>query len=426
MRSQVRQLLVDLAESFWLLPALIVALGLALGEGLVDLERSGLIPAWLLDGWLYSGGGAGARTLLGAVAASTIGVAGTIFSITIASLTLASSQMGPRLLSNFTRDRGNQATLGVFLGTFAFSLIVLRAVRGSDEGAFVPHLAVTVSISLAFLCIAMLVYFVHHMATRINVDTVIDLVHAELRQSISRLTTEEAGPDETAPSWAAADRACHPLQGYLQQLDDAWLADWARDKGVDLRLTVRPGHYVFPGTTVLESSQPVAGLEQALVTATAVGGRRVATADLEFAIRQLADIAIRALSPGINDPQTANAVLDRLGAGLCELAGRHLPNGMFRRDGRVVLCRPAVTYDGLADAMFNTLRQNAERSASVLIHLVEVIAAVAAAEPRPDRHRTLRRHVDLAVAAARRGDIEPDAMQALMDRVAAFDAALRA
>src|SRR5690606_34439155 len=117
----------------WLLPAGLVILGLVLGEALVDIDRSGAASSWLPEGWLYSGGGAGARTLLGAVVSSTIGVAGTIFSITIASLTLASNQMGPRLLSNFTSDRSNQATLGIFLGTFAYALMVLRSVRGADE-----------------------------------------------------------------------------------------------------------------------------------------------------------------------------------------------------------------------------------------------------------------------------------------------------
>ena len=422
MRSQARQFLVDTAESFWLLPAALVALGLILGEGLVDLERSGLVSPWLLEGWLYSGGGSGARTLLGAVASSTIGVAGTIFSITIASLTLASSQMGPRLLSNFTRDRGNQATLGVFLGTFAFALMVLRSVRSSDEGAFVPHLAITTSIILAFLCVAMLVYFVHHMAGRINVDTVIDLVHADLRRAIGRLTTDTPWPEPAGEAWTPLTRSSHPSQGYLQQLDDDGLADWALANDVCLRLHIRPGHYVFPGVDVIDASREVEGLRDALAGATAVGGRRVATADLEFAVRQLVDIAVRALSPGINDPQTANAVLDRLGAGLCELAGRHLPTGTYLRAGREVLSRPSVTYDGLADAMFTPIRQNGATSASVLIHLVDTLAAILRAEPREDRRRTLGHHIDLAVEMGERRDLEPEALTTLRERAFAAKA----
>ncbi len=112
-----------MGETFWLLPAAIVALAIALALGLVALDKSGLVPDWLVNSpWLYSGGGMGARTLLGAIASSTIGVAGTVFSITIAALSLAAGQMGPRLLRNFARDRGNQFTLGALLGTFSYSL----------------------------------------------------------------------------------------------------------------------------------------------------------------------------------------------------------------------------------------------------------------------------------------------------------------
>ena len=417
MRSQMRQLVDDLVSTFWLLPAALVLAGLCAGESLVQIERAGWVSPWLLNGWLYSGGGSGARTLLGAVASSTIGVAGTIFSITIASLTLASSQMGPRLLSNFTRDRGNQFTLGLYLGTFAFALMVLRSVRGADEGAFIPHLAVTVAIGLAFGCVAMLVFFVHHMAGRINVDTVIDLVHRDLRRAIERLTLDSPEPAANGPEpWEATACAGLKRQGYLQLLDDDALADWAHAHGLRLRLKVRPGDYVFPGAVVAESSRAAANLERALADAIAVGGRRVGAADLEFGVRQLVDVGVRALSPGINDPQTAMAVLDRLGAVLCGLAGRGLPDGHTSREDAVVLSRPAVTYDGLTDAMFTTVRQNAEGSAPVLIRLLEVLCAVAGVERRTDRRASLRRHADLTLASARRGDIEPSAMADLTAR----------
>jgi uncharacterized membrane protein len=151
-KARLRKLLSDLGETFWLLPATIVVAGILLAFGLVHLDRSGAVPQWLIDSlWLYSGGGTGARTLLGAIASSTIGVAGTVFSITIAALSLAAGQMGPRLLRNFTRDRGNQTTLGVFLGTFSYALMVLRSVRTQSEGAFVPHLSLSVGILLAFV-----------------------------------------------------------------------------------------------------------------------------------------------------------------------------------------------------------------------------------------------------------------------------------
>ncbi len=193
MKARLGSLLTKLGDTFWLLPGALVVCGILLGVGLVAVDRSGVVPQWLIESpWLYNGGGTGARTLLGAVASSTIGVAGTVFSITIAALSLAAGQMGPRLLRNFTRDRGNQLTLGAFLGTFSYALMVLRSVRTHSEGEFVPHLSLSIGILLAFVCVATLVFFVGHMAGRINVDTVIELVSEDVRRAIARLMHDDA------------------------------------------------------------------------------------------------------------------------------------------------------------------------------------------------------------------------------------------
>ena len=405
MKARLRKLLNDLGETFWLLPAAIVVAGVLLALGLVRLDRSGGVPQWLIDSpWLYSGGGTGARTLLGAVASSTIGVAGTVFSITIAALSLAAGQMGPRLLRNFTRDRGNQTTLGVFLGTFSYALMVLRSVRTQSEGAFVPHLALSVGILLAFVCVATLVFFVGHMASRINVETVIELVGAEVRQAIARLTSEAPGDDPPpATAWLDAVPVRDPRRGYLQQLDPEGLADWAYDNGAAIRLLVRPGDYVFPGAPIALVCPDVEGADTAIRSATALGPIRVSSQDLEFAVRQLVEVAVRALSPGINDPNTAVGVLDNLGAALCDLVPRHLPTGVTQREGRATLIVPTVDYHGLVDAMFQMIRQNASGSAAVLIRLTEVLTAVASAERNPERLRVLHRHADLVRADAERG-----------------------
>jgi uncharacterized membrane protein len=145
--------------------------------------------------------------------------------------------------------------------------------------------------------------------------------------------------------------------------------------------------------------------EEAVAGALSLGARQAATQDLEFAVRQLVEVAVRALSPGINDPFTAMAVLDRLGASLCEVAPRHLPGGAVLRGGRAVLRRRRpVDYDGLCDAMFHMVRQYAAvGSPAVLIRLLETLARVAAVETRPERRAALRRHADLALAAGRAG-----------------------
>jgi uncharacterized membrane protein len=141
MKAHIRALIGSFGEMFWILPALLVLAGVFGAFGLIAIDRGGFIsPTVLAGSWLYNGGATGARTLLGAVASSTIGVAGTIFSITIAALSLAAGQMGPRLLRNFVRDRGNQVTLGTFLGTFGYALMVLRSVRTKAEASSCPIL----------------------------------------------------------------------------------------------------------------------------------------------------------------------------------------------------------------------------------------------------------------------------------------------
>ena len=395
--AHFRKFLADLSETFWLLPALIVVAGILLATGLVALDRSEVVPRWLIDSpWLYNGGGTGARTLLGAVAASTIGVAGTVFSITIAALSIASVQMGPRLLRNFTHDRGNQVTLGTFLGTFSYALMVLRSVRTQSEGAFVPHLSLSVGILLAFICVGMLVFFVGHMADRINVYTVIDLVGSEVRQTIARLTTDTPGAEQPPPdTWRDAVAVTDFRRGYLQQIDPEGLAEWAEAHGTAIRLLVRPGHYIFPGAPIAVVRPHVDGTEAAIRDSTALGPTRVSSADLEFAVSQLVEVAVRALSPGINDPHTAIGVLDRLGAALCDLVPRYLPTGAVLRQGRVVLAVPNVDYGGLVDVMFHMIRQNAAGSVGVRIRLIEVLTAVASVERSATRLEALQRHADL-------------------------------
>ena len=404
MNARVRQFLAGIGETFWLLPALLVISGILLAVGLVELDRSKMVPQWLIDSpWLYNGGGTGARTLLGAVASSTIGVAGTVFSITIAALSLAAGQMGPRLLRNFVKDRGNQFTLGAFLGTFSYALMVLRSVRTQEEGPFVPHAALTVGILLAFLCVGVLVFFVGHMAGRINVDTEVELVSQDLRRALKRLSHTDAPVMVEAHSFSGlVEAVADPRRGYLQEFDRDQLADWAAAQECTIQLLVRPGDYVFPGAPIALAEPNFKGTELAIRRATALGGQRVSRQDLEFAVRQLVEIAVRALSPGINDPHTAISVLDRLGAALCDLAPRYLPNGVTSRKGRAVLIVPATNYDGLADAMFAMIRQNADGSVAVLIRLIEVLTAVAGLERNPARLATLRRHADLVLGDGKR------------------------
>lgn len=412
----------DLNDTFWLLPALMVLVGILSALGMVRLDSSGAVPQWLDNSpWLYNGGATGARTLLGAVAASTIGVAGTVFSITIAALSLAAGQMGPRLLRNFTRDRGNQLALGAFLGTFSYALMVLRSVRIRSEGDFVPHLSLSIGILMAFLCVATLVFFVGHMAGRINVDTVINLVAEDVHSAIQRLTTDVRQSEPPPVSfWRNAEPLADFRRGYLQQLDDVGLGNWAAEHGTAIRLLIRPGDYVFPGAPVAVITPSAPGAADAIRKSTALGQQRVSSADLEFAVRQLVEVAVRALSPGINDPHTAMSVLDRLGSVLCDLVPLHLPSGVFLRNDKIALVVPSIDYDGLADAMFHLIRQNAAGSTAVLLRMLEVLTAVVSAEHDSGRLRALQRHAHLVLSDAERTISTPSDLCEIRKRFSGF------
>jgi len=404
MNARLRAWLETLGDQFWLRPAAIVLACMGLGQLAVWLE-TGHIAGYDASSpdanWGYSGGAEGARALLGAVASSTIGVAGTTFSITIAALSLASGQMGPRLLRNFTRDARNQVALGIFLGTFAYALIVLRTVRTVQETTFVPHLAISGAIVLAMLSVATLVWFVHHIAASINVETVVDAVHDDLCAAIKAHTLEGADVRSTLPV-PGTGNATVSASGYLQAVDTDSLADWAHERDILVSLRVRQGDYVPFNLPVAHLSAPVEDATEALDRALTFGPRPAALQDLEYAVRQLSEVAVRALSPGTNDPFTAGSVVDHLGDALCRLAPRFMPSGVTAREGRIVLVQPVIDYAGLCDAMLHMIRQNAAGSVHVLARMLDVLIRVAEVERRADRRAELRRHADLVIAAARR------------------------
>lgn len=421
MGARLHKLSHDLRTTFWLAPAVLVALGVVAAFLAVGAEGADWIPDPVLS-ILYEGGESGARTLLGAIATSTIGVTGTLFSITIAALTLASSQMGPRLLDNFTRDRGNQLVLGVFLGTFAYCLVVLRQVRGGEDDLFVPRLALAGAMLLAGLCVALLVYYVHHMSTRINIDTVIDLVRRDFfaaldAQTEPASTRRPLHPEDVDLDWSDARPVWDPRNGYLQELECEELAAWALAHEARIRLLVRPGDYIMAGGCVALVWPPEAeGAQQALIGATALSARRTSGADLEYSARQLVEVAVRALSPGINDPMTAIAVLDQLGSTLCRVANRTFVSGVTVREGRVVLLRPVSDYAGLVDVSFDMIRQSGAGAPSVLIRMLEILALVAEQERDPERLAVLVAHADKIMADGQRAFANAEDLKDLHQR----------
>lgn len=428
--------------SFWFVPSFLAAGATGLASAAVALDRAVTDEQIRsLGWWVYTGDAEGASVVLGTIAGSMITIAGVVFSMTLVALSLASSQLGPRLLRNFMRDTTNQVVLGTFIATFVYCLLVLRTIRRNEPLEFVPQLSVTGSVLLALISLALLIYFIHHVSVSIQANEVVARVGEELLEGIDRLFPEHIGQEkprladeppsacmpetferEASPVGSAAD-------GYLQLIDAAELMKLAMREDLLLRIELKPGHYAvkgrplllaWPGDRVSEALR--AGLHSAFV----LGKHRTTIQDAEFAVHQLVEVAVRALSPGINDPFTAVACVDRLASGLCRLVQRNTPSPYrFDELGRLRVVAAPNPLSGIVDAAFDQIRQHARSSAAVSIRLMETIVEIARVVQRPADRITFQRHADMIARGAREGLPEPEDRRAVEVRYQAATQALQ-
>lgn len=411
MRALVLKYWDRVRSSFWFLPSLMALVAVGLSFLTVALDQS-VTEKWLRGlGWIYSGGTEGASAVLQTIAGSMITIAGTVFSLTLVALSLASSQFGPRLLRNFMRDTANQLVLGTFIFTFLYCLLVLRTIRRDEGSVFVPHLSVTLGVLFALASLWVLIYFIHHVSVSIQADEVVARVGAELDDIMGRLFPEQMGKERDEPAHPAERyKDAQPRifnagsDGYLQIVDVETLMNFARETDIVLSLTRQPGHYIVQGMPLLHAfpaERVPEDMQQRLQGAFVLGNQRTTAQDVEFAILQLVEIATRALSPGVNDPFTAIACIDRLGSAFCRLAQRRFPGPCRYDDARQlrIIATPA-TFSSLADAAFSSLRNYARPSLEVTMRLLESIALIASVASRPADRAALERHADMIARGA--------------------------
>lgn len=387
--TRLARLWEGLRTSFWFLPTAMAAAAITLSFALVRIDTR-LAEGFVRDrGWLYAFGPDGARAVLSAIAGSMITVAGLTFSITMLTLQLASSQFGPRLLRNFMRDRGNQVVLGTFIATFVYCLLVLRTVRGTEGSSFVPHLSVAIGVGLALVSIAVLIYFIHHVASSIRLETLLPELAAETRAAVDRLYPAEpaatgAGDPAEIDAGLLLTAAVDVLSdgtGYVQRIDTEALMYCARAADLVVRVDCRPGAFVT-GRTVLVSAGPAERLDDDLAArlrgAFVVGQERTPEQDIEFSIRRIVEIAQRALSPGVNDPTTALYCIDRLGETLGRLAGRPAPSPLLvDEDGRVRVVRQSAPIAPTVRSAFAAVARYGTQDADVVDQLIATLTMVA-------------------------------------------------
>jgi uncharacterized membrane protein len=329
-----------------------------------------------------------ARQILTALAAAVITVVGVVFSITIVTLTLASTQFGPRMLRNFIRDRGTQFTLGTFVATFVYSTLVLISIGPSSRGPeFVPHLSITASVALVALSMGVLIYFIHHIATSIQLPHVIasiaqDLSHAidaESRDSGTLLESGPSVPELLTRMAESGGTVPAPSSGYLQFVRHETLAGLAAEKGAVILLLHRPGHFLVNGHPMATVWPPdaAASVSRELRRAHITGPYRTLAQDLAFAVDQLVEIAIRALSPAVNDTFTALTCIDWLGESLCKVTTQWHPTRVHRDShGFVRVITAHVSYTRLVERAFEKIRQAGRGMPAVMIRQLEALTKI--------------------------------------------------
>lgn len=417
-----------LRSSLWFVPSLFVLGAVALAQGLIEVDH--MLPVGKLEEALpriFAVGPSGARSVLATIAGSMISVAGVAFSITIVALSLASSQYTSRILRNFMRDRANQIVLGTFVGIFVYCLWVLRTISEGDAYAFVPVTAILFSMLLAIVGIACLIFFIHHIANAIQAEHIILAATSETIDAIDRLFPENmADPAEVVhPPLPDAQTTWHTVRaastGYLQTVDGQGLVAFAVERDCVVRMDLAVGAFVVEGSPLASLAHQGVLSDEEIDAANAyfaIGGQRTLVQDASFGIRQIVDVALKALSPGINDTTTAVSCTEHLTAIMARLAERRMPSPYRIDKGklRVIAHRPA--FDEMLGAAFDQIRQNAGGNVATLRTLVDGLTVLAERTEDPDRRAAIARQLDLVATKAESTIEQPE------DR-AAIDAAVQ-
>src|SRR2546421_6643470 len=406
----------SLRTTLWFLPAILVA-----AASLVFLVTYGLDEAiyrgsLTLPWWIRTGSADAGRQVLTAIAAAVITVVGVVFSITILALTLASQQFGPRMLRNFIRDTGTQLTLGTFVATFVYVVLSLGSITNRRHGEFVPHISINVAMALLVGDLLVLIYFIHHIAKSIQLPEVIAGIAEDLGRAIDAEYPATAGEPDAAPSMppgppaaelvarirAEGVRVPATASGYLQFVGYAELAAIAEGADAVILLAHRPGHFIVAGRPLATvwPRQAAGRVAMALRRAHVTGPPRTLIQDPVFAIDQLVEIAIRALSPAVNDTFTALTCIDWLCDGLCKVSGRDLSGGVYRnRSGRVRLIEMGPSYARMVNRAFDKIRQAGRGMPAVAIRQPDALARIMEYTSDPARRAALLRQADMILRA---------------------------
>lgn len=419
MNFDPKAILYSIRSSFWFIPSLLAIAAILLAIQVANYEvapYNNHIP------FLPSAGIplASARLVLSTIAGSMITVASLVFSMTLISLSLISQQLGPRVLLRFMDDRPTQIVMGLFIATFLFSVIVLFRIDNNAVSGRVPGLSVLSSAGLAFISLGMMIHFVHHTANRIQADVLIAALGHDLNTSSQTLISshdrsfEVAGADEIAEFDKRFDSKserpiCAAGSGYLSSFDTTSACRIGREQGLHFKARSRLGTFVLEGTPVLdvsgiEASDDDGELVRQIQNVLRLNQRRTPEASIEFELNALVEVALRALSPGVNDPYTAMACIDRLSDGLRILMSQRSPYRVARdSDDDIRFAYMPAPFERYLEVAFAAIIEMAEGNTLVLKRIDETLTALhqtASADNTRDAIATVQKKLNAPATAA--------------------------
>jgi uncharacterized membrane protein len=416
-------------ESLWFVPGIFTVAAGALAILLIRYNDE-IMAGFDADDvwWLFGGSADGAKSVLESISGSIMTVTGVVFSVTIIALQLASSQFTPRVLRQFMADRANQTVLGVFIGTFTYTLLVQRTVRSEAAGEeFVPAVAVTGAVILALTSIGFLIFYINHAARSVRASVIIDSATSDALRAVRSLFPEPLDnpykeqddaelPQDEEPYHVVARKA-----GFVQAVDRRALRQLAARHGLTIRVETDIGAYLLPGQltmSVWPGGKPDDEVIDGLCNTLVQGPERTPHQDIRHGITELMDIAVKAMSPAMNDPTTAVNAMQRMSEVLLDMAWRERGDEITRdEDGRPLVLFPRPK---LADAVglgFNQVRHYAAGNPTFSILLLDTLAELAALSPEAARAPFLDQLEQVAHSA--RMEIRQDADRQRVERAVA-------
>lgn len=411
MKQRLLELRENLRTSVWFIPLLICLACLALALAFSRLERDlGLLfPQFNVFAMSVTS----ARNVLGVIAGSVLSVGGVVFSVTMVALTLTSGQYGPKILRQFLSDRNSKNSLGLFLGTSLYCLLIMASYGDTDR----PSITVIAALLLVIIALAVFIRFIHGTATDLQADQIIERIGSELRESLRDLSSTESlrGRCQDTLLWRRRARGQRPVliaaraSGYVQTIDYAGVMQWCTARNCVAQLRMRGGDFLLQGTCLIKLYGCPEELQDsdldALRAHVRTGQMRTPVQDPEYPITQLNQLAARALSPGINDPGTAITCIDWYSMALSRIVDHELPGKVFLDEaaGAVLLVRFS-DFAGIAKAFYAPARQFASDNIPVLIALLESLIRLASLTARADRLQQIEMEARLISVTTEQGD----------------------